>query len=231
MIRPSKDVMSRISEAFEALLAPYYRSSSNVTRGSRCGPNPWQQHHHKARDALRSAAKGERTFTSFWNGWKHDEIFSEMSTLTQMVGRMGQVLGSHRAVRHTPQRTAMAEKGMWTWFIYEVLTRTNRRDHHGRDKGTRKQKRELANLQKSKGLMQVLYIPASVRKRQNNKLDFSLREYLEWLSLHCADIFAEQHDSECQQPSSSSRSFFSWNRSWLVWHSHEWQDDKLSDQW
>ena len=44
----------------------------------------------------------------------------------------------------------------------------------------------------------------SARKRQNNKLDPSLQEYLEWLSLHWAEIFAEQQISERQQPLSSS---------------------------
>ena len=63
LLRPNKDVLNRIKEAFEALQAPYYRTSSIVTRGSKCGPNPWHQHHHKARDALRSATKGERAGT------------------------------------------------------------------------------------------------------------------------------------------------------------------------
>ena len=57
LIRPNKDVMNRINEVFEILNAPHYRTSSIVTRGSGCGPNPWQQHHNKARDASRSATK------------------------------------------------------------------------------------------------------------------------------------------------------------------------------
>ena len=73
-MRPNEDVMNRIKEAFEALKAPYYRTSSIFTRGRRCGPNSWQQRHHNARDALRSATKGERTFASIWKRWEHDEI-------------------------------------------------------------------------------------------------------------------------------------------------------------
>ena len=61
--RLNNDVLNRIKEAFEALKPPHYRTSCIVTRGSKCGPNPWQQHHHKARDALRSATKGERAGT------------------------------------------------------------------------------------------------------------------------------------------------------------------------
>ena len=51
-------------EAFEALEAPHCRTSSIATRGGRCGPKPWQPHHHNARDASRSATKSVRTFTS-----------------------------------------------------------------------------------------------------------------------------------------------------------------------
>ena len=74
---PSQDVMNQIQEAFEILKAPYYRTSMIVTRGSRCGPNPWQQHHHKARDALRSATKGERAVQLLQSvtGGKNDEIY------------------------------------------------------------------------------------------------------------------------------------------------------------
>ena len=39
LMRPNKDVMSRFKESFEALVAPHYRTSSIVTRGSRYGPN------------------------------------------------------------------------------------------------------------------------------------------------------------------------------------------------
>ena len=63
-MRPDQDVMNRIKESFEILQAPYYRTSMIVTRGGKCGPILWQQHHHKARDALRSATKNERKFTS-----------------------------------------------------------------------------------------------------------------------------------------------------------------------
>ena len=71
------DVMNRIKEASEILEAPYYRTSMIVTRGGKCGPNPWPQHHHKTRDALRSATKGERTFTSIWDRWQNDEIYRQ----------------------------------------------------------------------------------------------------------------------------------------------------------
>ena len=53
--------MNRIQEAFEISKA-LFRAFPISKRGSKCGPNVWrqQQHHFKARDALRSATQGER---------------------------------------------------------------------------------------------------------------------------------------------------------------------------
>ena len=107
-MRPDQDV-NRNKEAFEALKAPCYRTSLIVTRGSRCGPNPWQQHHHKARDTLRSAAKGERTFPQSGTDGNMMESARNLSSHST-VGRMGRVLGSHRSVRHKPQCAAMTER-------------------------------------------------------------------------------------------------------------------------
>ena len=56
LLRPNKSTMDRIREAFEALKAPYCLSVPTISRGKKCGPDPWQQD-HKARDALRSATK------------------------------------------------------------------------------------------------------------------------------------------------------------------------------
>ena len=67
--------MNRVKQAFEALKATYHRTSPITTRGSKCGPNPWQQQHNKARDTLRSATKGDRTFTSTRAGWQNDDAY------------------------------------------------------------------------------------------------------------------------------------------------------------
>ena len=75
LMKPDQDVMNQIKEAFEILKAPYYRASQTVTRDSECGPNPRKQNHHYARDALRSATKGERALTSIGDRWQNDEIY------------------------------------------------------------------------------------------------------------------------------------------------------------
>ena len=229
LIRPNKDVMSRIKEAFEGPKAPCHRTSSIVTRGSRRGPNPWQQHHHKARDLLRSAANGERTFTSIWDRWQHDEIYRKYQ-LTHLVGSMGQGLRSHRAVRHKPQCTTMAQRKVCS------LDSNMQTGPLWKRPGYQEATRELANLQKSEGEVQVLYIPDSDRKRQNNKLD-------PWLQAWNGSVFIgrstlqNRKKSERQQTSSSSTwspsptwwNSSSWNQRWHKWHSHGWQDDKWSD--
>ena len=41
------------------------------------GPNLWQEHHHKAKDAPRGTKKGGRKFTSIWDRWQNDENYRE----------------------------------------------------------------------------------------------------------------------------------------------------------
>ena len=77
LMKRDQDVMNQNKEAFEILKAPYYRTSQIATRGSERGPKPWQQHHHKARDALRCATKGERALTSIWDRWQNGEIYTK----------------------------------------------------------------------------------------------------------------------------------------------------------
>ena len=62
-----------------------------------------------------------------------------------------------------------------------------------------------------------------LRTRQNNKLDPAVQEYLEWLSFHWAEKFAEPQNSERQEPSSSSS--LSPSPTW--WSSSSW-DQKLA---
>ena len=132
-----------------------------VTRGGRCGLNPWQQHHHKARDALRSATKGERTFTSIWDTWQHDEIHRKPQLSHRLSDTWVRYLDhtvhfniSHNATQ--PQRER-----------YVNLLHLRR---------VREAKKEVSNLQKSKREEQVLYIPVNDMRRQQNRLDPSLHK-------------------------------------------------------
>ena len=77
LLKPDQDSINRIKEAFEILKAPFSSASPISTRGSKCGPNLWQIHHQKARDALRSATKGDRGFTLISDRWQKDEIYRQ----------------------------------------------------------------------------------------------------------------------------------------------------------
>ena len=141
-MRPDQDVMNRIKEAFEILKTPYKRTSTIVARGSRCGPNPWQQHHHKARDALRSAAKGERTFTSIWDRWQHDEIFrtSQLSHywLDAWVRYLDHIV--HFDISHNAPSSKRDRCGNLL-HSRNLDENTAGRTVYGKDQGTRKRKR------------------------------------------------------------------------------------------
>ena len=76
LLRPNKNVMDRIKEAFEALKAPYYRTLLLLYYERKwMRSNPWQQNHHKARDALRCATEGDRKYSSIWDGRQNDGVY------------------------------------------------------------------------------------------------------------------------------------------------------------
>ena len=177
--KPDPDVMNRIKEAFEILKAQYYRTSPIATRGSKCDPNLWQQHHHKARDALRSATQGERAFTSIWDRWQNYETNRQCQLVFTWSDAWDRYL-NHFSVHHNatqPQR----ERYMNLLHLRSVDENKQAPPLWQRP-GYWKANKELSNPQMSKGEEQVLCFPISERKRLHNRSDLSLLEYLEWLS-------------------------------------------------
>ena len=107
-------------------------------------------------------------------------------------------------------------------------------------RATRKQKRELANVQKSEGQVQVPFIQVGDRKRQNNNLDPSQPRGLGKVkSFFGRSTSQHRKIAERPQPSSSASwspsstwwSSSSWDQRDQTWHSHGWHDNKWSDQW
>ena len=149
-------------------MTPYYRTSVIVTRGSRCGPNPWQQHPHKVRDALRSAAKGERTLTSVWDRWQHDEIYRK----SQLSHKWSDAWVRH--LDHVAQFDISHNAPQWQRERYVNLLHVRSLDSNKQAgslwqrPGYQAAKTELANLQTSERHVRVPYIPVSDRKRQHN---------------------------------------------------------------
>ena len=72
-------MIRRIKAAFEILKAPSFRTSVVTAKGDyKRGPNLWQEHHHKAKDAQQfTKKKGGRKFTSIWDRWQNDENYRE----------------------------------------------------------------------------------------------------------------------------------------------------------
>ena len=65
------DAINRIKEAFGFV---HLQSLQEVPK---CGPSPWQWHHHKARIEFRGATKGERGFTSIWDRLQNDAAYRQ----------------------------------------------------------------------------------------------------------------------------------------------------------
>ena len=132
---------------------------------------------------IRGQTRGSGTWTT-----------SRTSTSTTMLARA--------------ERT-ICESASFTKF----LTRASRQDHYGKDQRTEKRKKELSNLFKSTGEEHVTHIQASDWKREQNRLDPSQQQYLEWLSMDWAENFEELHNSECTSSSSWSPSSTWWSSS------------------
>ena len=66
--RSNQEMIQWIRIAFEVLKTPFFRASHPGSWCYKHGPQLWQQHHHKANDALRGATrKKDRTFVNIWD--------------------------------------------------------------------------------------------------------------------------------------------------------------------
>ena len=66
-IRHDLDMMRRIRAAFGILKALHFRTSVLTSMGYKHGPNLWQAHPHRAKDALRGCSKSKSIFMSIWD--------------------------------------------------------------------------------------------------------------------------------------------------------------------
>ena len=70
-------MIRRIKAVLEILKAPYFRTSVVTARGYKHGPYLWQEHHHRAKEALRGTKKSKIIFTSILDRWHNDETYTE----------------------------------------------------------------------------------------------------------------------------------------------------------
>ena len=181
-IRPDQEMTRRVKVAFEILKAPYFRTSMLTSRGYKHGPNLWQEHHHKAKDAPRSTRKNKRTYTSIWNRWQNGATYRESELAigwsdawARYLENIAQIDISHEA---TPE-----QRGRYHNLIYP---RGVGEDRQVSPLSTRPRYQEAMTAKvemqrQSRQDVGITFILKSERKRSNDQLDPSLRWYLEWL--------------------------------------------------
>ena len=165
--------INRIKESFDILKAPF-RASPISTRGRKCGPNLWQQHHLKARDASQSATKGERQFTSIWDWWQNYAIYRQSQLLRDWLDAWVRYLDHIVHVQYLPQCVATAQR---TKYAHTLFTQWQKQTGTTWIAETRVQgsKRAIENSTKGEREQLTPFIPISERKRWHNKIDPSLQ--------------------------------------------------------
>ena len=111
----SQEMIRRIKAAFEIFKAPYFRTSVVTAGVNKHGPNLRQEHHHKAKDALRCTEKGKREFTSIPDRWQNDETYrkSQLAIIwsdawVRYLDHVAQIYISHEAP-HEQRNTLYTE--------------------------------------------------------------------------------------------------------------------------
>ena len=139
--------------------------------------------------------KGERAFTSIWDTWQNDEIYRKSQLAHNWSDAWVRYLDhivQFNIYRNAPQ----SQRERYVNLLHVRSVDENKqapplwqRPRH------REAKKEVSNRQMSRE-EQVLSIQVSDRRRLQNKIDPSLQEYLEWLSVNWAEQFAEPQNSE-----------------------------------
>ena len=75
VIRPNQEMIQRVRTAFDIIKTPHFRASHLTSRGRKHGPQLWQKHHHKAKDAPQGTRKDIGTYTSIWDRWQNDTTY------------------------------------------------------------------------------------------------------------------------------------------------------------
>ena len=215
-------MMQRIKAAFEVLKAPWFRTSAITATGCKHGPNLWQEHHHKAKDAQRGCSKGKRQCTSMWDRWQRDETYRESQVVhewsdawVRYFGHVANIDISHTAPHSQRQR-----------YNNVLYLRSVNEDKQAPPLPQRPgykdaKKHWLMCRSKWDKNAELLLSQKFARQRLHNQLDPSMQRYLERLSTDWAEYFAEERPPPTWTPSSSWWASSSWTSDW---HQHEWKD-------
>ena len=147
-----------IKAAFEILKAHYFRTSVVTARGYTHSPNLWQEHHHQAKDALRSTKKGERNFTSIWDRWQNNETCRESQLAIDWSNAWVRYLDHIAQIDISQKRRKNNDVDTTIYFIYEVLTKVGRHHFYHKDQGTNKQRTHKSRCKGNRDKIWDIYL-------------------------------------------------------------------------
>ena len=195
--------------------------------GYKHGPNLWQEHHHKTKDALHGCSKGKRQYASIWDRWQRDETDKESQLVHEWSDAWVRYLDHIAKNRHLPKKRR-TYKGIDMTIYLRVSTKISKRHHYQKDQDTKM----LTCTSQYDKIAEVLLSQKLKKQRLRNQLDPSMQRNLAWLSTHWAEYFAKE------QPLPASSSSWTPSSSWWIssswtsdWHQNEWKDTAWSDKW
>ena len=181
----------------------------------------WQQHHFKAKDALRCCSKKNRTYTSIWDRWTNDQVYRESQVAVGWSDAFVRYLDHSSAIDRSHNAT-QEQRGKYSHLLY---LRASDDDRQGPPLATRPGYKEAKSAQRSAERNTkrngIAYNPKTERQRIGNTLDPQLQEYLVWLSANWS-TYLEKARGPYSSSSSSQWSSTSW-RSSQSWFS-KWQE-------
>ena len=170
-------MIRRIKQAFEILRAPYFRTSVLNLRGCKHGPTLWQEHHHKAKDALHGCSKKKRSYTSVWDRWQNDQTCRESQVAIGLSDAWVRYLD------HIAHQTACTDAHSVSQHILNRMITF----HHANTRGSRAARLKIAHLCVPKQLSSMCHVSFLAAPDTDHKHKFSLN-YFFYLSDNLTNI-------------------------------------------
>ena len=224
LIKSNQEMTQRIRKAFEVLKMSVFRASHPNSRGYKHGSQLWQQHHHKANDALRAATrKKDRSFVNIWSRWENDldyrksqEAIGWNDVLVRYLEQIVQIDISHEALAE--------QRGRYNNLVHP---RGFEESLQGMPliKWPGYQEAKLATTEvwwQSRREMSIAHIPTKDRKRLNDELDPEIGKAMRKLG-------AALH-KRTRTPNLIILFSVVWSSTWKGKQQHSLQDDTWSDQ-
>ena len=176
-LRPDSGSTEKLGIKFKAMIAPYYATKLNCSRGKKHWETQWQKDHWKAKDALRAAI--EKGKESILQRWQEDEVCRESQAEHQWTENCCRYLDAISKIDISNTATYQQRLRHDNSIVlisndhYQVCPLKNRPDYMSTT-------RDLTSLQIQEG-RQNPFTPKHERSRRR-PIDEQLRADLEWRS-------------------------------------------------